>query len=140
MSRFCALLGSTKSRNNLNDSWSVLQMLSTGASQRLARYSTAYAAHGRDVPGDIQAPLSLRFQRSILKLLKRLTVGYELPGTLLDIRQKARVLWQSLSLLSQLMFRIRDVTILHNLRIACVCIPRERHGYTDAMFTPPTYC
>ena len=54
------------------------------------------------VPGDIQAPFSYPFQRwSILKLFKRPTVGYALPETPLDIRQNARVLWQSLSLLSQ---------------------------------------
>ena len=81
----------------------LLQTLSTGAScQRPARYSTAYAAYGREVPGDIQAPLSLLFRRrNILKLFRRLTVGYALPGTPLDINQKPRVLWQSLSLLSQ---------------------------------------
>ena len=75
------------------------------------------------VPGDIQAPLSLLFQRrGILKLFKRLTVGYALPGTPLDIRQKARVLWQSLSLLSQCS---EHVTIPHNFRICvralCAC-------------------
>ena len=86
------------------------------------------------VPGDIQAPLSLLFQRrSILKLFKRLTVGYALPGTPLDIRQKARVLWQSLSLLSQCS---EHVTIPHNF---CICV-RARHGYTDVVFIPPTYC
>ena len=69
------------------------------------------------VPGDIQAPLSLLFQQqSILKLFKKLTVGYALPGTPLDIRQKARVLWQSLSLLSQCS---EHMTIPHNFRI-CV--------------------
>ena len=73
----------------------------------------------------------------ILKLFKRLTVGYALPGTPLDIRQKARVLWQSLSLLSQ---RSEHVTIPHNFRICMRGIPRERHGYTDIVFTPPTYC
>ena len=62
----------------------------------IARYSTAYAAYGREVPADIQAPLSLLFrQRSILKLLRRLTMGYALPGAPLDINQKTRVLWQS---------------------------------------------
>ena len=67
------------------------------------------------VPGDIQAPLSLLFQRrSILKLFKRLTVGYALPVTQLNIRQKARVLWQSLNLLSQCS---EHVTIPHNFRI-----------------------
>ena len=41
------------------------------------------------VPSDIQAPLSLLFQRrNILKFFKRLTVDYALPGTPLDIRQK----------------------------------------------------
>ena len=76
----------------------LIQTLSTGAScQRLARYSTAYAAYGREVPGDIQAPLSLLFrQRSILKLFRRLTVGYALPGTPLDINQKTGVLRLSL--------------------------------------------
>ena len=71
----------------------LLQTLSTGAScQRLARYSTAYAAYGREVPADIQAPLSLLFRRrSILKLLRRLTMGYALPETPLDINQKTRV-------------------------------------------------
>ena len=60
-------------------------------------------------------PLSLLFQRrSILKLFKRLTMGYALPGTPLDIRQKTRVLWQSLSLLSQCS---EHVTIPHNFRI-----------------------
>ena len=69
------------------------------------------------VPGDIQAPLSFLFQRrSILKLFKRLTVGYALPGTPLDIRQKARVLRQSIRLLSQCS---EHVTIPHNFRI-CV--------------------
>ena len=60
------------------------------------------------VPGDIQAPLSLLFQRrSILKLFKWLTVGYAL------------------------------------IFVHALCargIPRERHGYTDVMFAPPTYC
>ena len=90
------------------------------------------------VPGNIQAPLSLLFQQwTILKLFKRLTVGYALPGTPLDIRQKARVFSQSLSLLSQC---YEHVTMPHNF---CVCvrgIPRERHGYTDVVFAPPTYC
>ena len=90
------------------------------------------------VPGDIQAPLSLLFQRrSILKLFKRLTVGYALPGTLLDIRQRAKVLWQSLSLLNQCS---KHVTIPHNFRICVRDIPRERNGYTDVVFAPPSYC
>ena len=73
----------------------LLQTLSTGAScQRPVRCSTAHAAYGREVPGDIQASLILLLrQRSILKLFRRLTVGYALPGTLLDINQKTRVLW-----------------------------------------------
>ena len=51
------------------------------------------------VPGNIQVPLSLLFQgRNTLKLFTRLTVGYMLPGTLLDIKQEARVLRQSLSI------------------------------------------
>ena len=74
------------------------------------------------VPGNIQAPLSLLFQRrSILKLFKSLTVGYALPGTSLDIRQKARVLWQSLSLLSQCS---GHVTIPHNFRICARVVSR----------------
>ena len=75
----------------------LLQTLSIGAScQILARYSTEYAAYGREVPADIQAPLNLFFRRrSILKLLRRLTMGYALPGTPLDINQKTKVLWQS---------------------------------------------
>ena len=84
------------------------------------------------VPGDILAPLSLLFQRrGILKLFKRLTVGYALPGTPLDIRQKARVLWQSLSLLSQCS---EHVTIPHNFRIcvralcACACVVSHVNG------------
>ena len=90
------------------------------------------------VPGDIQVPLSLLFQRrSILKLFKGLSVGYALPGTPLDIMQKARVLWQSLSLLSQCS---EHVTIPHNFNICVRGIPRERHGYTDVVFAPPTYC
>ena len=43
-------------------------------------------------------------------------MGYALPGTPLDIRQKARVLWQSLNLLSQCS---EHVTIPHNFRV-CV--------------------
>ena len=75
------------------------------------------------VPGDIQAPFSLLFQRwSILKLSKRLTVGYALPGTPLDIRQKAKVLWQSLSMLTQCS---KHVTISHKFRIG-VCALRAR--------------
>ena len=90
------------------------------------------------VSGNIQASLSLLFQRrSILKLFKRLMVGYALPGTPLDIRQKARVLWQSLSLLSQCS---EHVTIPYNFRICVRGISCERHGYTDVMFAPPTYC
>ena len=53
---------------------------------------------------------------------------HALPETPLDIRQKARVLWQSLSLLSQCS---EHVTI--------PLIPREWHGYTDVVFAPPTY-
>ena len=84
------------------------------------------------------SPLSLFFQRqSILKLFKRLTVGYALPRTPLDIRQKARVLWQGLSLLSQCS---KHVTISHNFRICVRGIPRERHGYTEIVFAQPTYC
>ena len=72
------------------------------AKDRQDTCSTAYAAYGIEVPANIQAPLSLLFRRrSILKLLRRLTMGYALPGTPLDINQKTRVLWQSLSLLSQ---------------------------------------
>ena len=90
------------------------------------------------VPSDIQAPLSLLFQRhSILKLFKRLTVGHALPGTPLNIRQRARVLWQSLILLSQCS---EHVMITHNFCICVRGIPCERHGYTDVVFTPPTYC
>ena len=108
------------------------------------------------VPGDIQAPLSLLFQRrSILKLFKRLTVGYPLPGTPLDIRQKARVLWQSLSLLSQCS---EHVTIPHNFRIcvralrACARVVSRVNGtdirtsclphplIVDCLLAPPTLC
>ena len=71
----------------------------------------------RDSPRRHSSSLELAFPRSILKLFKRLTVGYALPGTPLDIRQKARVLWQSLlSLLSQCS---EHVTIPHNLRALC---------------------
>ena len=73
---------------------------------------------------------------------------HALPETPLDIRQKARVLWQSLSLLSQCS---EHVTIPLNFHICmhvrtCAVrmrergIPRERHGYTDIVFAPPTYC
>ena len=106
-SRFCSLSGSTKSRNNLNDNWSVESCfrryrLVLPAKDRRDTTLHIYAAYGRVVPGDIQTPLSLFFRRrSILKLFRRLTVGYALPGTPLDINQKTRVLWQSLSLFSQ---------------------------------------
>ena len=74
-----------------------------GALHLVSRRGTAlHTLRMVEVPGDIQAPLSLLFRRrSILKLFRRLTVGYALPVTPLDINQKTRVLWQSLSLLSQ---------------------------------------
>ena len=105
------------------------------------------------VPGDIQAPLSLLFQRRSIKLFKRLMVGYMLPGTPLDIRQKARVLWQSLSLLSQCS---EHVTIPHNFRIcvralcACTCVVSRVNStdirmscsphplIVDCLLAPPT--
>ena len=108
------------------------------------------------VPGDIQAPLSLLFQRrSILKLFKRLTVVYALPGTPLDIRQKARVLWQSLSLLSQCS---EHVTIPQNFRICVRALRTRAHVISrlnstdirlscsphplivDCLLAPPTLC
>ena len=58
-------------------------------------------------------------------------VGYALPETPLDITQKARVLWQSLSLLSQCS---EHVTIPHNFRIyvcalhACACVVSRVNG------------
>ena len=112
----------------------LLPTLSTGAScQRQARYSTAYAEYGREVPADIQAPLSLFFRRrSILKLFRRLTMAYVLPGTPLDINQKTRVLWQSLSLLS-LYLRVNGTGIRDNPAYVRKCaifyIKRQRWKY-----------
>ena len=77
----------------------LLQTLSIGAScERQARYSTAYVAYGREVPADIQAPLSLLFRRrSILKLLRRLTIGLRATWNTTRYQSEKiyRVLWQS---------------------------------------------
>ena len=79
------------------------------------------------IPGVIQALLFQR--RDILKLFKRLTVGYALRRPPLDIRQKANVFWQSLSLLSQLMFRTHNVTVMHNFCIyVCARVVSRMNG------------
>ena len=108
-------------------------------------------AYRDSTPGDIQAPLSLLFQRrSILKLFKRLTVGYALPGTPLDIRQKARVLWQSLSQCSEHVTPAppRIISVFACMRCAharaCVngtdirtsCLPHPL--IVDCLLAPPT--
>ena len=64
-------------------------------------------------------------------MFKSLMVGNMLPGTPLNIRQKARVLWQSLNLLSQLMFRTHDVTILRNFHICVHARVVSRMNSTD---------
>ena len=80
----------------------------------------------RDSPRRHLSALELAFSMTEnSKLFKRLTVGYALPGTPLNIRQKARVLWQSLSLLSQCS---KHVTIPHNFRI-CVRVRNARSSW-----------
>ena len=88
------LSGSTKSRNNLNDNQSVESCfrryrLVLPAKER--RDTALHTLRMGEVLSDIQAPLSLLFRRrSILKLFRRLTVGYALPGTPLE---KTKDLW-----------------------------------------------
>ena len=100
---------------------------------RRLKVMASFAYH--ECPRRHSSALELFFQRrSILKLFKRLTLGYMVPGTSLNITQKARVLWQILSLLSQLMFRTRDVTILH---ILDMCSPHPL--IVDCLLAPPTF-
>ena len=66
-------------------------------------------------------------------------MGYALPGTPLDINQKTRVIWQSLSLLILNVLTVQEhVTIphmcnlLHNMssvEISCTRVPLERRGF-----------
>ena len=66
-------------------------------------------------------------------------MGYALPGTPLDIRQKAKVLWQSESSGSQCS---EHVIIPHNF---CICM-HALHAHVNgtdirmSCFAPLTYC
>ena len=80
----------------------LLQLIQKGFLVKTLRSEVMASFAYHDSPRRHSSALELAFSTTeYSKVVKRLTVGYALPGTLLDIRQKARVLWQSLSLLSQ---------------------------------------
>ena len=102
--------------------------------------SFAYRESRRRHSSTLELAFSLtEYSKVVLKANGGLRTSW---NTSLDIRQKARVLWQSLSLLSQCS---EHLTIPHNFHIcsARTCargIPRELNGYTDVVFAPHTYC